>query len=239
MIYKGLHNFRILGTILVISAFFLFSFAGSSEACYREIHVTTYIEEATFTIYKVNENGEYDPDISYLGGGTYWSVGPLLHGTYEIVFDDVEGYITPPSVQVTLIRWDNDRQDVIGNYEAEPEYKYGINMAAGDIDGDGVDEIIIGKGPHPNVGDEVRIINEDGEILYEFNAGTYDNYGVNVAAGDIDGDGIDEIITGSGPGPDNNAAVQSFDAYGEEGAYFDNVLHLDYGANVAVGDLGL
>jgi subtilisin family serine protease len=75
----------------------------------------------------------------------------------------------------------------------------GVNVASGDIDGDGLDEIVTGAGfgggPH------IRIFSNTGELEGQFFA--YDeNFrgGVNVASGDIDGDGLDEIVTGAGFG---------------------------------------
>ncbi|MCD4694549.1 hypothetical protein K8R62_04295 [bacterium] len=78
-------------------------------------------------------------------------------------------------------------------------FKGGINVIGGDISGDGKDEIITGAGP--GGGPHVRIFNERGDLLGQFFA--FDSKfrgGVNVASGDIDGDGKDEIITGAGPG---------------------------------------
>lgn len=73
----------------------------------------------------------------------------------------------------------------------------GAHVATGDVDGDGRDEIITGAGfgggPH------VKVFDQFGNLKTEFFAyGLNFRGGVNVAAGDVDGDGKDEVITGAG-----------------------------------------
>jgi len=76
--------------------------------------------------------------------------------------------------------------------------KYGVNVAAGDLDGDGFDEIITGAGAGEVFGPHVRGFDYDGGTSVSpvpgvsfFAYGTH-KWGVNVAAGDFDGDGYDE-----------------------------------------------
>lgn len=78
---------------------------------------------------------------------------------------------------------------------------YGANIAAGDTDGNGTDEIIVGAGPDPTAKAEVSIFTADGTEQKRFTAFDTYKYGVNVAAADLDGDGIAEIVTGAGPDP--------------------------------------
>ena len=78
--------------------------------------------------------------------------------------------------------------------------KYGLNIAVGDVDGDGMPEIITSAGPGPDNPAIVKIWKKDGQNLSELhNFVAFDgSYGANIAAGDIDGDGKAEIITGTG-----------------------------------------
>lgn len=111
-------------------------------------------------------------------------------------------------------------------------FKGGVNVAAGDIDGDGIDEIITGAGvggtPH------VRIISGTGVPRGSFFA--YPQAfkgGVQVAAGDIDGDGKAEIITGAGPGGSPHVRVFKADGTAISG-FFPYVKTFTGGVNVAV-----
>ncbi len=80
-----------------------------------------------------------------------------------------------------------------------PNFRGGVQVALGDLNGNGYKEIVTGAGfgggPH------VRIFRSDGHL---FDPGFFpynQNFrgGVNVACADLNNDGKDEIITGAGP----------------------------------------
>jgi hypothetical protein len=99
----------------------------------------------------------------------------------------------------------------------------GVFVAAGDVNGDGYADVITGAdaggGPHVKV-----FSGRDGSVLYSFFAYAADMFsGVRVAAGDVDGDGYADIITGAGAGGGPHVKVfsgadgsllRSFFAYG-------------------------
>ncbi len=94
----------------------------------------------------------------------------------------------------------------------DPNFMRGINLAVGDIDGNGRAEIITaprwGGGPH------VRIFDWQGRVNSQFFAYHQKFFGgVNVASGDINGDGVDEVITGAGPG--GGPHVRVFNSLGD------------------------
>ncbi len=74
----------------------------------------------------------------------------------------------------------------------------GKRVARGDLDGDGIDEIITAGGA--NSSGYVSVYNATGVLLVS--TLPYGNFtgGIFVAAGDINNDGFDEIITAAGPG---------------------------------------
>jgi len=111
----------------------------------------------------------------------------------------------------------------------------GVNVAVGDVDGDGQEEIVTapmaGGGPH------VRIFNTSGEVLSEFFAYTSKfTGGVNVAVGDVDGDGQEEIVTApmAGGGPHIKVFTKDGHLVSEFFAYDAS---FDGGVNVALGDV--
>lgn len=97
-----------------------------------------------------------------------------------------------------------------------PAFTGGANVSSGDVDGDGKDEIILAAGP--GGGPHVRVWDGKGTLRGQFFA--FDpalRGGTNVAAGDVDGDGKDEIIAAPAAVPSDgaDAAVRIF-ACGEQ-----------------------
>lgn len=110
-------------------------------------------------------------------------------GIPELVFGS--GLGNAPEVIVT-------RQDgsEVGRFLAyAPNMGVGINVVACDLDGDGVSEIITsarrGGGPHVRVFDNFGLPKGGG--LFAYDAG--DRNGVNLACGNLDNDGEDELAT--------------------------------------------
>jgi hypothetical protein len=126
--------------------------------------------------------------------------------------------------------------------------KFGVNVTCGDMDGDGMDEIITGAGPGSVFGPHVRGWNVDGGSVaaisgISFFAFDDTEWGVNVGAGDLDGDGIAEIVAGRGEGPGFNSSVKVFSFDGstttEAGNYTAFSGSTTRGVNVAVGEFGV
>jgi hypothetical protein len=123
------------------------------------------------------------------------------------------------------------------NFLAYGTNKYGVNVACGDLDGDGTDEIISGAGPGAVFGPHVRAFSYDGvSTVTPLTAVNYLAYGtpkwgVNVTAGDLDGDGRDEIITGAGPGGVYGPHVRGWSVDGGAVQAMAGVSFLAYGTN--------
>lgn len=119
----------------------------------------------------------------------------------------------------------------------DPAMRAGVDVATGDVNGDGLDEIITAAGP--GGGPNVKVFDRNGNTLASFFA--YDSGfrgGVSIAAGDVTGDGKAEIVTG--PGNGGGPVVRVFTGTGR---VLNTILTFDAtfrgGVNVAVGDVDL
>lgn len=89
---------------------------------------------------------------------------------------------------------------LLSSFLAFPGYQGQVSVAGADFNNSGHDQIVVGAGA-PGVGGRIAIFNPDGSLA---NGGFFAFPGysrpINVAAGDINGDGVPDIIVGVGPG---------------------------------------
>ena len=155
--------------------------------------------------------GEQLPGLSFLAYGTHrWGVNVACGDVDGDSYDEIVTGAGPGQVFGAHVRiWDYDGSGTVtpwptGSWFSYATPRWGVNVACGDLDGDSFDEIVTGPGPGAVFGPHVRGWNVDGGPPVpmpgvSFMAyGTF-HYGVNVTCGDLDGDGIDEIVTAPGP----------------------------------------
>jgi hypothetical protein len=175
----------------------------------------------------------------------FFAYDPTFRGGVHVAVADMNGdgvqdFITGAGVggAPLVVVFDGVDQTVLRIFYAyDPAFRGGVNVAAADVTGDGVPDLIAGAGvggsPHVTVFDGVS-----GQLLRSFFA--FDSSfrdGVNVGAGDINGDGRAEVIAGAalGGGPQ----VGAFD--GMTGRVLTVFFAFDPasrgGVNVATGDM--
>ena len=128
-------------------------------------------------------------------GGATIAVADLgTDGTPELIVGN--GFGNEPRVRYLR----QDGSEILGFNAYADNFGRGITVAACDLDGDGPAEVITGT--QYGGGPQVRVFDNYGNA--KFNNGFFayaDNFrgGVNVACGDVDNDGVAEIVTAPGP----------------------------------------
>jgi FG-GAP repeat len=138
----------------------------------------------------------------------------VFQGGVRVALGDVNGdqrpdLVTAPGsgmtseVDVYDQNWENgrDRGTRLAHFTAfEDSFQGGLSVAAGDVNGDGVCEVVTGAGP--GRAPDVRVFDGTGRLLDSFTA--FDpSYrgGIDVGVGDLDGDGRAEIVASTLGGP--------------------------------------
>lgn len=139
--------------------------------------------------------------------------GGVRVSTGDITQDGVDDIITVPgSGGSALVRvFDGKTGAQISQFFAfDQDFRGGAYVTIGDFDGDLIKDAAIGAGESGGPRVQVFSFNQFGTPLFNFanplvisNFFAYESTfrnGVRVAAGDLDGDEVDELVTGAGPG---------------------------------------
>ena len=165
---------------------------------------------ATFTITALTQTG-FTSDISNTAQASIG--GTTVSSTWTSAFD---GPINPQADLPGLVLGSDDgcngepfvrfvdpeTGDITGAFLAyEASFRGSVRVATGDVTGDGIAEIIVGPGRN-RVG-EIRVFTPQGVELPAFRTlpfGSRYRGGVEVAVGDVNGDGIGDIVAGMSSG---------------------------------------
>ena len=189
----------------------------------------------------------------------FFAYGTLKYGAHvtggEMEGDGYDELVTAPGPGVVFgpqVRgFDYDGGSIATmpkiNFFAVPTTQYGAEIATGEVDRDAFDELLASPGPGPSFGALLAGWNYDGtsvSAIAAVNTQAFTTlYGMVPAAGDLDGDRIDEIVCGVGPDPAGGSAVRAYDYAGGtlssmSGSPFDAFPGYAYGVRVAAGRLG-
>jgi len=158
--------------------------------------------------------------------------------------------------QMVMGVWTINASKGVGNWTASSatEFKFSsrgdVSLSTGDIDGDGKDELIAGDGAgvvkasSQHSASRVMIFKTDGSPAGGFVPFANFPYGLSVAAADLTGDGIAEVLVGSGV--DQRSArsgkastVKIFTATGNLSNTLTPYANSQSGVTVTVGEMGL
>ncbi|MCX6714633.1 MAG: S8 family serine peptidase [Candidatus Uhrbacteria bacterium] len=129
-----------------------------------------------------------------------------LHPSHSLVI--AQGSGASPVVK----RVDGSGKELVSFLAYDKNFHGGVRVAAGDVNGDGTEEIITATGP--GGGPQVRVFNLNGKLLSQFFAfDASDRHGIFVATGDVNHDGVDEILVTQDQG--GNGQVRIFSLRGE------------------------
>ncbi|MFN6051878.1 MAG: FG-GAP repeat domain-containing protein, partial [Planctomycetia bacterium] len=123
-------------------------------------------------------------------------------------------------------------REILAFMAYQPTFTGGVNVFAGDIDGNGRAEIVTGTGsgggPHVQVFDTLTKSSISGFMAYQSSF----NGGVRVGLGDRNSDGILDIYTG--PGPGGGPLINVFDGinYSLVDSFFAGALTDPFGAYI-------
>ncbi|MDA1013124.1 MAG: hypothetical protein O3A00_01585, partial [Planctomycetota bacterium] len=185
--------------------------------------------------FAVNLSNLSDPQVAFAHGR------PTVGGVGTIVNDDPTAYLVSTSgsgTSQTIVARDPATGAIVWSVQAtSANFGGSVNLATGDFNRDGRDDVVLAAGP--GGGPQVQVFDGvTGNKLLDFFAyNTTLRGGVNVAVADFNQDGVADILTGAGN--DGAPHVRIFD--GTNGGiirdFFAFDSNLRRGANVAAADV--
>jgi subtilisin-like proprotein convertase family protein len=191
------------------------------------------------------------PEVKVFNGVThqklldFFAYDPHFLGGVRVALGDVTGDGIPdivtapgpgggPDIRV----FDGATGQKIDEFMAySPFFTGGVFVAVADVNGDGFADIITAAGA--GGGPEVKVFSgKDGHIIWDFMAySPFFNGGVSVAAGDVNGDGFADIVTGAGAGGGPHVEVFSGKNLTLLASYYAFTPTFSGGVNVGVADV--
>jgi hypothetical protein len=141
------------------------------------------------------------------------AVEKLLNAPPKVFVQSPRIVVARGSGGASTVQVFNEQGLFINAFTPYKSFSSGLNVAVGDLDGDGNDEIVVA--PAAAGGPHVRIFSMSGTMIGEFFA--YDKKftgGVSLAIGDVNRDGKAEVITA--PGAGGGPQIRIWDITGHE-----------------------
>jgi fibronectin-binding autotransporter adhesin len=182
---------------------------------------------------------------SLSNAASFFAYSPSFSGGVRVAVGDVNGDGAPDIIAGTgagashvkaFSGRDNSELRSFLPYGAA--FNGGVFVAAGDVNGDGLDDIVTGADSGA-FGGHVKVFDgrTGAELRSFFAYGSGFNGGVRVGAGDINNDGLADIITAAGPGATSHVKVFSGANVVEIRSFFAYGLSFTGGVFVAAGDI--
>ncbi|MBI1913589.1 MAG: FG-GAP repeat protein [Planctomycetes bacterium] len=139
-------------------------------------------------------------------GGVFVASGDVNNDGFDDIIVGADAGATGGHVEV----FDGRTQLLIQSFFAYPGFSGGVRVAAGDVNGDGFADLITGTGAGA-FGGHLKVFDARTNVLLQSYL-TFQGFagGIFVSSGDVNGDGITDVIVGAGPGAPGGH-VKAFD----------------------------
>ncbi|MFN7973429.1 MAG: hypothetical protein U0166_13955 [Acidobacteriota bacterium] len=164
-------------------------------------------------------------------------------GFAEIVTGAGAGAVFTPHVKT--FDYDNAAVTARASFFAFATGQYGAGVAVGSTDADAPEEVIAAHGPDPTQPADVKGFDTSAGVVNDWTVTVFPTLGgAEAAAGDVDADGVDELVAAPGWGAANASSVRGYDIVGSGGVPISTIdftayAGQTYGTKVAAGDIGI